>query len=155
MSDILKRVDEMSMAEKRSLLAEILRKKADSVRRVPFSFAQERLWFLDQFQPGRATYNVAVALRITAPLNVNALESSVNEIVRRHEVLRTTFALVEERPVQVIASEAKVSLPVVDLIRRKASAPQGVALRLAPEQAHPPFAPPPPPLSRPTLLPPS
>src|SRR5260370_13447607 len=103
------------------------------------SFAQERLWFLDQFQPGRATYNLPGALRITAPLNVNALESSVNEIVRRHEVLRTTFALVEERPVQVIASEAKVSLPVVDLSGREASARQVEALRLAAEEAQPPF----------------
>ncbi len=82
---------------------------------LPLSFAQERLWFLDQLTSGGASYNIAEAYRLSGPLNLAALEQSLNEVVRRHEVLRTTFATVDARPVQVIAPELRLSLPVVDL----------------------------------------
>src|SRR5438105_1367880 len=62
------------------------------------SFAQQRLWFLEQLEPGTPTYNIPGAIRLTGTLNVLALEQGVNEIVRRHEVLRTTFTTVDGQP---------------------------------------------------------
>src|SRR5262249_45101737 len=70
---------------------------------LPLSFAQQRLWFLDQLQPGSAFYNIPAALRLTGKLDVDALRRSLSEIVRRHESLRTTFEIVDGEPVQVIA----------------------------------------------------
>src|SRR5450432_2407931 len=69
----------------------------------PVSFAQQRLLFLHQLDPGSTSYNVPWSIRITGPLNVGALELSLSEIVRRHEVLRTTFDVVEGRPVQIVS----------------------------------------------------
>jgi amino acid adenylation domain-containing protein len=68
----------------------------------PLSFAQQRLWFLDQLSAGNSAYNETTALRLQGVLNVPALEKSLNEIVRRHEILRTTFATVGGEPVQII-----------------------------------------------------
>jgi amino acid adenylation domain-containing protein len=84
-------------------------------RDLPLSFAQERLWFLDQLTPGSAAYNVPAALTIRGPLDVPALERAFAEVVRRHEVLRTTFPSCGERPVQAIAPAAGWTLPVTDL----------------------------------------
>ncbi len=84
-------------------------------KEAPSSVAQERLWFLDQLEPGSTVYNVPGALRIRGPLKVAALEQSLNEIIRRHEVLRTTFSSAEGRPVQTISSSLNLSLPLVDL----------------------------------------
>ncbi|MCI0590252.1 MAG: condensation domain-containing protein, partial [Gammaproteobacteria bacterium] len=82
---------------------------------VPMSFAQERLWFLDQLEPGSARYNIPVALRLTGRLDVPAFGRSIHEIVRRHEVLRTTFATLDGQPVQVIAPVVELEIPTVDL----------------------------------------
>ncbi len=82
---------------------------------IPLSFAQERLWFLDQLEPGSAVYNVCQAVRMDGALNVAALERALNEIVRRHEVLRTNFVAAEGRPVQAIAPERTLVLAIVDL----------------------------------------
>ncbi|BAZ22617.1 McnC protein [Kalymmatonema gypsitolerans NIES-4073] len=84
-------------------------------RNLPLSFAQQRLWFLDQLVPNNPFYNVPAAFRLTGSLNLRALEQTFNEIVRRHEALRTTFAIVEGQPVQVIAPILNVSLAVRDL----------------------------------------
>ncbi|WP_414585420.1 amino acid adenylation domain-containing protein [Scytonema sp. PCC 10023] len=84
-------------------------------RNLPLSFAQQRLWFLDQLVPNNPFYNVPAAFRLTGSLHLAALEQTFNEIVRRHEALRTTFAIVEGQPVQVIAPILNVSLAVRDL----------------------------------------
>ncbi|MCG3161077.1 MAG: Linear gramicidin synthase subunit D [Acidobacteria bacterium] len=104
---------------------------------LPLSFAQERLWFLDQLTPGAASYNIAEAYRLSGPLNVDALERSLNEIVRRHEALRTTFATVDSRPVQMVAPELRLNLPVIDL--RGTPERKIEAERLAAEEARKPF----------------
>ncbi len=82
---------------------------------LPLSFSQERLWFLDQLEPGGAAYNVPAALALSGALDVAALARALGEIARRHEALRTTFAAVAGRPVQRIAPAAAVAVPVVDL----------------------------------------
>ena len=103
---------------------------------LPASYAQRRLWFLDQWAPGSATYNVPDAFRMTGPLQVDALERALNEIIRRHEVLRTTFSFVDGAPMQVIASDRPLTLALVDLSHRPDTE---AALRLAGQEASRPF----------------
>ena len=81
----------------------------------PLSFAQERLWFLDQLSPGAPLYNMPCSLRIDGAIDIAAIEASVNEIVIRHEALRTTFTVVDGRPVQVIAPSLRIPLRIIDL----------------------------------------
>lgn len=81
----------------------------------PASFAQQRLWFLDQLIPGNAIYNVPTVIRLTGSLNLAALEQTFSEIVRRHEALRTTFKVLNGQPVQAIAPNLSIPLSVVDL----------------------------------------
>src|SRR5437764_5430069 len=82
---------------------------------LPASFAQQRLWFLDQFEGGGAIYNVPVATRLQGPLDVDALERAINALVERHESLRTVFTLVDGVPHQVIRPPRPISETVVDL----------------------------------------
>lgn len=84
---------------------------------LPLSFAQHRLWFLDRLDPGNSAYNVYRAVRIGGPLDVAALERSLSEIVRRHEVLRTTFPAADGVPQQVVGPPWPVRLTPVDLSR--------------------------------------
>jgi len=84
-------------------------------RPLPLSYAQQRLWFLQQIAPDSAAYNVGAAVRLSGRLNIGALEGALSEAVRRHETLRTTFQIVEGAPVQVINPPQPVSLPVTDL----------------------------------------
>ncbi|GER91675.1 hypothetical protein KDW_58370 [Dictyobacter vulcani] len=83
---------------------------------LPLSFAQQRLWFLEQLNPGTIAYNKHIALRLTGSLHVPALEFSLNEIIRRHESLRTTFATLNGQTTQVIHDSAPLSLPVFTVL---------------------------------------
>jgi hypothetical protein len=125
--------------EKRALLAKALQKKARAPKYFPMSFAQQRLWFLDQFEPGNSNYNIPVAVRLKGPLNVAALHESLNEIVRRHETLRTTFTITDDDPVQVIAPKLVLPLPVLDLGGWPEREREAQARRLAGEEALQPF----------------
>ena len=106
---------------------------------LPLSFAQRRLWFLDQLDPGSTVYAVAGSLRIKGPLAVEVLERSLNEIVARHEALRTTFAVKEEEEVQVIAPSLNASLSVMDITHLAEREREKEALRQLSEQADKPF----------------
>jgi alpha-ketoglutarate-dependent taurine dioxygenase/acyl carrier protein len=101
---------------------------------LPLSFAQQRLWFLDQLASGNTAYNIQVAVRLTGALDLPALEKTLNEIVRRHEALRTTFAVREGLPVQVITPEYRVSLPLVDISDAPAAAREAAVERLYAEE---------------------
>jgi amino acid adenylation domain-containing protein len=105
----------------------------------PASFAQQRLWFLDRLFPGNPFYNVSAALRLTGSLNLAALEQTFNEIVRRHEALRTTFRMLEEQLVQVIAPALTLPLPVVDLRILPAAEQETEIRRIATEARSHPF----------------
>lgn len=113
----------MSVAE-RQLLLELMRQTRRSeqsrprrlgLTSAPLSFAQQRLWILDQMNPGDPSYNIGAAVKIEGPLQVALLEQALEVIVRRHEVLRTTFQTIDSEPVQVISNDVSVSLSIVNV----------------------------------------
>ncbi len=106
---------------------------------LPLSLAQEPLWVLDLAIPGTSLFNIPLAVRLTGQLNVSALERSLGEIIRRHEVLRTTFGAVDNDPVQVINADGYFTLPLVDLETVSEATREAEALRLAVEDARRPF----------------
>jgi amino acid adenylation domain-containing protein len=105
----------------------------------PLSFAQERLWFLDQFEPDSPAYNVTQAFRLSGMLDVQGLEQSINQIVSRHEALRTVFPDVGGQPRQVVVPEQIITLQIIDLEGWPEASREPEALRLASEEAIRPF----------------
>src|SRR5713226_6061232 len=99
----------------------------------PATFGQQRLWFLEQLQPGSTSYLIPWSLRINGKLNAEALERSLDEIVRRHEILRTTFTWKDGASVQVVGGELPVPMPVLDLSSHAKREQE--AQRLASEEA--------------------
>ena len=106
---------------------------------LPLSFAQQRLWFLDQLEPNNPLYNVPRTIRLTGTLQADALEKALNEIVRRHETLRTSFTTVNDEPVQVIAPSLAAPLALTDLTSLPESEREEEARRLVMEEAKRPF----------------
>jgi hypothetical protein len=106
---------------------------------LPLSFAQQRLWFLDQLEPNNPLYNVPYITRMQGPLNTAAMEAALSEIVHRHESLRTTFDTMNDEPVQVIAPELGVPLTLVDLKAIPEQDREDEARRLAMEEVKRPF----------------
>src|SRR4051812_45927736 len=100
MSKDFNSLDNLTLEEKRTLLAELLRKKGSGAKTYPLSFAQEGLWFLEQLQPGNTAYNLSAAYRLRGALDIDALRRALDEVVRRHESLRTSFRVEQGRPVQ-------------------------------------------------------
>jgi amino acid adenylation domain-containing protein len=106
----------------------------------PLSFAQERLWFIDQMAGGHsATYNIGTAVRLQGALNVAALRQSLQEVLRRHSSLRTSFKMVDGQPVQVIAPPQPFDLRFVDLGELTETQREEESLRLAAKEAQLPF----------------
>jgi amino acid adenylation domain-containing protein len=152
--DILKQRSNLSAA-KRELLEKRLRRDKTAAPQVqmiarrseqdaaPLSFAQQRLWFLDQLEPGSAGYNLPGALRLCGPLDVAALERSLNAIVARHEALRTSFGYKssgdDDEPVQIIAPTLHMALPVIDLSTVPQATREAVVLDHALREAQQPF----------------
>lgn len=106
---------------------------------LPLSFGQQRIWFLYQFEPNSSSNNMPVVVRFTGNLNVAFLEESLREVVRRHEVLRTTFPAVNGKPTQVIATDVSLTLPIIDLRQVPDEKREAEALLLATKEAHQPF----------------
>src|ERR1700730_1456695 len=100
----------------------------------PASFGQQRLWFLDQLEPGTAAYNMARAFRITGPLDTRVLTRAFESIVRRHESLRTVFDSVDGEARQIVLSDVEVQIPVVDLTDIPQHDREKQALRIASEE---------------------
>ncbi|WP_414516568.1 amino acid adenylation domain-containing protein [Nostoc sp. PCC 9305] len=127
-------------------------KPVSRAENLPLSFAQARLWFLDKLQPDSGFYNIPIAWRFSGQLNVVALQSSLNEIIRRHEALRTNFVTQEERPVQVIAATLSLQLEIVDLLHLPQTEREVEMQRLVTVEAVRPFDLEREPLVRATLL---
>jgi amino acid adenylation domain-containing protein len=144
------RIGELS-PQRRALLEKLLREQTGrgelpaAIRRrvqsgpAPLSHAQQRLWFLDQLMPGNTLFNLSSAYRISAPVDVAVLESSLNEVVRRHEALRTTFRAVNGEPFQLVAPSCWLALRLADLRSTAASRREQAALALASEESQRPF----------------
>ena len=105
----------------------------------PLSFAQQRLWFLDQVHPGNPAYNLPFSRRIKGPLDVAALERSFNEINRRHEALRTRFLLIEGTPAQIVSNPQPSSLVIEDLSDVASSEREAEVQKIVAEEARQPF----------------
>src|SRR6185295_3182682 len=97
----------------------------------PLSYGQQRLWFLDQLEPGSPVYNLPTGVRLRGALDLQALQRSLNEIIRRHESLRTRFVKLDGQPVQVIDPELELPLEVFDLSTLNEQERETEALRLA------------------------
>ncbi|MGH7773246.1 MAG: amino acid adenylation domain-containing protein, partial [Candidatus Binatia bacterium] len=106
---------------------------------IPLSFSQGRMWFLHQLAPESGAYNMAAPLRLTGTMNKVALERSLNEMIRRHESLRTIFPNVGGRPVQVITPAENVKMPELDLRMVPEAKRLKEARRLLTEEARRPF----------------
>lgn len=106
---------------------------------VPVSFAQQRLWVLDQLAPDNSQYNIPIAQRLRGRLDREALLHGLNEIVRRHEVLRTTFAQENGLPVQVIVSSMTLEMPVLDISDQPESEREANAVQLMERESQLPF----------------
>ncbi|WP_414578846.1 condensation domain-containing protein, partial [Anabaena sp. CCY 9402-a] len=156
MSDLLKRLDYLSPEQRELVLKKLQMQKTNSAtdnnksqslplvpvdrnQAIPLSFAQQRLWFLAQLVGLSATYNTPTALQITGKLNINALEQAIIEIVRRHEVLRTTFQEINNTPRQVVHPTVMVNLPVVDLQDLSDIEKASQVQQLVHQEAHKPF----------------
>jgi hypothetical protein len=134
-----KGLTDLSPEEKRALLAQLLQEKAGESDSFPLAFGQQRLWFLDQLEPGNPVYTLPVAVRLEGSLNLAALERSINEVVRRHDALRTTFIAEDGQPFQVIAPNLTVAVPVVDLQQFTETEREAEVQRLAAQAAWLPF----------------
>jgi amino acid adenylation domain-containing protein len=129
MSDVSERVGALSPGERAALAMRLARaaragksgaefaitRRRDAASPAPLSFAQQRLWFLSQMEADNTAYNLPVTYELLGPLDVPTLERSLNEIIRRHEALRTTFTIRDGEPVQVVSPSLTLGLPVVDL----------------------------------------
>ena len=132
------------MAEKidRQRGKERLTEKVERVERKgrqELSYSQQRLWFIEQMEGSSSAYDMAVGVRIRGELKAEELERSLNEVVRRHEVLRTRFVEEEGLPVQEVMAELHLLLPVIDLSKVANEEREEAARRLANEEANRPF----------------
>ena len=131
-------VVERELARGETMPAPPLR-RVERAGELPLSFAQQRLWFIDQLEPDGALYNSPFAATLLGQLNVDAFEQTLNEILRRHEILRTTFEFVDGQPVQVVHPAERLELPVIDLSYVSAERREEEAMRFARDEAVQPF----------------
>lgn len=138
-------------ARQRKLLEQLLKQEGMDIsqlpivpqerasRFLPLSFAQQRLWFFDQWQPGSSVYNISRAIRFRGNLNVLALQSSLQEIIRRHEILRTTFVTQDGKPSQVIKASSRWHLSLSRIQELSPSAREDEMQRIVGEETNRPF----------------
>ncbi|HEY7357825.1 MAG TPA: condensation domain-containing protein, partial [Ktedonobacterales bacterium] len=108
-------------------------------RRVPLSFAQQRIWFLDRYESGHPVFHQPFLLRLRGALDTRALERSLNELLSRHDTLRASFALGADQPMADIGPSEPLLLPMVDLDSLREARFEAEALRLAAREARQPF----------------
>jgi amino acid adenylation domain-containing protein len=120
------------------LQADIISKRQD-FKNIPLSFSQQRLWFIDQLYHGSSFYNIPIAFHIQGNLNIAALQQSLNEIIKRHEVLRTNFTLVNGEPVQEIDPQLSWNLSIINLEHLSGQDWEFEVKQLVAEEAKKPF----------------
>ena len=149
MNNFIQRIAKLS-PKKQELLSRLFEKEQLDFARVvitprkssasvPLSFAQQRLWFLDQLEPDSTAYNIPDTHCFDGPLNLQALQRSLSEIVRRHEILRTTFHSIDGEAVQVIAEAQPQRLEMIDLSDLPEAERKAKAERMANEETQQPF----------------
>ncbi|WP_411704655.1 non-ribosomal peptide synthetase, partial [Edaphovirga cremea] len=138
MVDAGKNIADLS-PEKLELLEMLLQEEGGDLICCPLSFGQQRLWFLDQLEPGNPVYNMPTSVRLTGALQLSALQQSLNEVIRRHESLRTSFATVDGQPVQVIEPALELAIEVLDLTSMSEPVREVEAQRLSAAEASLPF----------------
>jgi hypothetical protein len=111
MTTIPGRGTELSPAQKRSLLIDLMDDGESEIRLYPLSLAQQRLWFLEQLEPGTATHNISSGLRLKGDLDTQALRRSIGSIVARHETLRTAFVTLQGEVFQKVSRTGDVEIP--------------------------------------------
>jgi len=114
MTDIAKTLSSLS-PEKRKLLELKLKQKGARFNSFPLSYAQQRLWFLDQMHPGSPLYNIPMAWKISGALNISLFEKAISTVIDRHEILRTTFTTVSGKGMQLISAETRVEIEKLDI----------------------------------------
>jgi amino acid adenylation domain-containing protein len=149
MSDLAKRIAALNPKQRELLQLKLANQdvnvlKATSITRraqpvAPLSFAQQRLWFLDQLEPGSAAYNISLNVTLSGKLDSAALLKSLNELTRRHEIFRTTFAVVNDEPAQIISTTLEMDMPIIDLSHLPDAEREREARRLAAAEARRPF----------------
>ncbi|MCB0164084.1 MAG: amino acid adenylation domain-containing protein [Anaerolineae bacterium] len=118
----------LTVTEKKAYLAQRLKRKTSTngvptttipprpqQKPIPLTFVQEGIWYLEQLRPDKATYNMPVTWTVQGPLNVAALEQAFNDLLQRHDILRTSFQLIDGQPVQVIAPDLALTIRTLDL----------------------------------------
>ncbi len=125
--------------QKRALLELKLKQQGNDYNSFPLSFSQQRLWFIDQLEPGNPIYNIPSAFRLEGELDIAALEQAVNEVMKRHEVLRTSFMNLNGEPIQIIAPRLQLKLPIIDLSDLSPEEAEQRVLVLARQEAQRPF----------------
>ena len=131
-------VERLSRDRRRQLEA-LLRKKTESTRTFPLSFAQQRLWILDRLNPGNPAYNIPLAMRLRGPLDVDALHRTLTEVVARHESLRTKIVTAGDEPMQVVEPAKPQTLTVVDLQHIEPGEREAEAVARGKTEARKPF----------------
>ena len=132
-------------AERKALLALLAERHRHGIPRAErsadllASFAQQRLWFIDRLQPGNPAYNCPIAIRLRGPLRVEALHASINDLIERHEVLRTTFSMRDAEVLQHIHPRVRIELPVTDLTGLPAGQQDSAITEAVVADAHEPF----------------
>ncbi|MEB3150561.1 MAG: condensation domain-containing protein [Sphaerospermopsis sp.] len=139
MNKIFEEISQLPSAQKREILAQILEKQAIKLPYFPLSFAQQRLWFVEQIQPGNSSYNILLAIRLTGELNLTYLEKSFQEIITRHEILRTSFIAVKGEPQQVIYPHLPLKLAISHIQKLPAAAQEQEITNLVFQEAKQPF----------------
>src|SRR5256885_14149729 len=146
---MMKNTSELS-AQKQKLLAELLRSRLNDVQHrqtiprhnrssAPLSFAQQRMWFLYQFESDKALYNIPLVMRLNGPLQIGALKDAIGEIVRRHEALRTSFTMLAGESVQMIHPPRPADVRIIDLEECAGKGEQVEIKRIVQAQAHAAF----------------
>ena len=136
---LAKVLDQLTASAPEQISQPLRRIPTDEAFSVPLSYAQQRLWFVDQLTPGNTVYNMPVFVRIAGPLNLQALQLTLQEIVRRHESLRTRFAIVDGEPRQIVYSAADLDLPLLDFSSLPEEQRQAEARKIAVAEAQSPF----------------